>query len=129
MGHQIVRQRSLFRHLAHEHRDRAPDRLIDVNDENFVAIPDENRATAAGWEHGANMYLNDRLIHRGDGTDGSTKNKLLWPRRHAWRRGSLGAGGRIWGAQAASLQSSAACRRCCVWQAACAPQTDPDKCP
>src|SRR4029077_10725030 len=77
MRHQIVRQRSLFRHLAHEHRDRAPDRLIDVYDENFVAIPDENRATATGWEHGANMYLNDRFIHRVDGTDGSAKNKLL----------------------------------------------------
>src|SRR6266480_3639777 len=81
MRHQIMRQRSLFRHLAHEHRDRAPDRLIDVNDENFVAIPDENRATAAGWEHGANMYLNDRFVHRIDGTDRRTKNKLLQPRR------------------------------------------------
>jgi hypothetical protein len=51
--------------------------LIDVNDENFIAIPDENRATAAGWEHSANMYLNDRFVHRVDGTDGRTKNKLL----------------------------------------------------
>src|SRR5438874_6122012 len=58
-----MRQRSLFRHLAHEHCDRAPDRLIDVNDENFVAIPDENCATATGWEYGANMYFNDRFVH------------------------------------------------------------------
>src|SRR5207253_5345308 len=63
MRHQIMRQRSLFRHLAHEHCDRAPDRLIDVNDENFVAIPDENCATATGWEYGANMYFNDRFVH------------------------------------------------------------------
>src|SRR5438270_12246078 len=79
MRHQIMRQRSFFRHLTHEHRDRAANRLIDVNDENFVAIPDENRATATGWEHGANMYLNDRFVHRVDGTDGRTKNKLLQP--------------------------------------------------
>jgi len=37
--------------------------LIDVNDENFVAIPDENCATATGWEYGANMYFNDRFVH------------------------------------------------------------------
>src|SRR5438105_602798 len=79
MRHQIMRQRSFFRHLTHEHRDRAANRLIDVNDENFVAIPDENRATTTGWEHGANMYLNDRFVHRVDGTDGRTKNKLLQP--------------------------------------------------
>src|SRR6266513_3287097 len=64
MRHQIMRQWSFFRHLAHEHCDRAPDRLIDVNDENLVAISDENRATATGWEYGANMYLNDRFVHR-----------------------------------------------------------------
>src|SRR5437016_14565352 len=80
MRHQIMRQGSLFRNLAHEHRDRAPDRLIDVNDENFVAISDENRATATGWEYGSNMYLNDRFVHRVDGTDGRTKNKPLQPR-------------------------------------------------
>jgi hypothetical protein len=72
-----MRQRSLFRHLAHEHRDRAPDRLIDVNNKDFVAIPDENRATAAGGEHSTNMYLNDRFVHRVDGTDRRTKNKPL----------------------------------------------------
>jgi hypothetical protein len=77
MRHQIMRQRSFFRHLAHEHRDRAPDRLIDVNNKDFVAIPDKNRATAAGGEHSTNMYLNDRFVHRVDGTDGRTKNKLL----------------------------------------------------
>jgi len=83
MRHQIMRQRSLFCHLAHEHRDRASDRLIDVNNKNFVAIPNENRAAAAGWEHSTNMYLNDRFVHRVDGTDGRTKNKLLpaTPRR------------------------------------------------
>jgi len=37
--------------------------LIDVNNEHLVAIPDKNRATAAGWEYGANMYLNDRFVH------------------------------------------------------------------
>jgi hypothetical protein len=51
--------------------------LIDVNNKNFVAIPDKNRATAAGGEHSTNMYLNDRFVHRVDGTDGRTKNKLL----------------------------------------------------
>src|SRR4029077_19299292 len=43
----------------------------------FVAIPDKNRAAAAGGEHSTNMYLNDRFVHRVDGTDGRTKNKLL----------------------------------------------------
>jgi len=75
-----VRQRPFLRHLAHEHRDRAPDRLIDVNDENLVAIPDENRATAARGKHGANMHFNDRFIHRSDGTAGRRKNKLLQSR-------------------------------------------------
>jgi hypothetical protein len=51
--------------------------LIDVNNKDFVAIPDKNRATAAGGEHSTNMYLNDRFVHRVDGTDGRTKNKLL----------------------------------------------------
>ena len=77
MRHQIMCQRSFFRHLAHEHRDRAPDCLIDVNNKDFVAIPDKNRAAAAGGEHSTNMYLNDRFVHRVDGTDGRTKNKLL----------------------------------------------------
>src|SRR5258707_15739941 len=72
-----MRQRSFFRHLAHEHRDRAPDCLIDVNNKDFVAIPDKNRATAAGGEHSTNMYLNHRFVHRVDGTDGRTKNKPL----------------------------------------------------
>jgi hypothetical protein len=51
--------------------------LIDVNDKDFVAIPDKNRAAAAGGEHSTNMYLNDRFVHRVDGTDGRTKNKPL----------------------------------------------------
>jgi hypothetical protein len=51
--------------------------LIDVNNKDFVAIPDKNRATAAGGEHSTNMYLNDRFVHRVDGTDGRTKNKPL----------------------------------------------------
>src|SRR4029077_7702670 len=70
-------QRPLFRHVAHEHRDRAPDRLIDVNNKDFVAIPDKNGATAAGGEHSTNMYLNHRFVHRVDGTDGRTKKKPL----------------------------------------------------
>jgi hypothetical protein len=51
--------------------------LIDVNNKDFVAIPDKNRATAAGGEHSTNMYLNHRFVHRVDGTDGRTKNKPL----------------------------------------------------
>jgi len=51
--------------------------LIDVNNKDFVAIPDKNRATAAGGEHSTNMYFNDRFVHRVDGNDGRTKNKLL----------------------------------------------------
>ena len=74
-----MRQRTFLRHLAHEHRDCAPDRLIDVNDKNLLAIPNENRATAARGEHGANMHFNDRFIHRSDGTAGRRKNKLLQP--------------------------------------------------
>src|SRR5436305_13996856 len=97
MRHQIVRQRSLFRHFTHEHRDRAADRLMDVNDENFGAIPDENRATASGWEYGANMYLYDRFVHRVDGTHGRTKHKLLHRRCAAHRdprAGMIGTGER-----------------------------------
>src|SRR5258707_14809533 len=77
MGQKIMRQSSFFRLLANEHRDRPPDCLMDVNKKVFVAIPDKNRATAAGGEHSTNMYLNDRFVHRVDGTDGRTKNKLL----------------------------------------------------
>jgi arginine decarboxylase len=51
--------------------------LIDVNDKNLVAIPNENRATAARREHGANIHFNDRFIHLSDGTAGRRKNKLL----------------------------------------------------
>jgi hypothetical protein len=51
--------------------------LIDINNKDFVAIPDKNRATAAGGEHSTNMYLNDRFVHRVDVNDGRTKNKLL----------------------------------------------------
>jgi hypothetical protein len=29
------------------------------------------------------MYLNDRFVHRVDGTDGRTKNKLLPATRHS----------------------------------------------
>src|SRR5258707_12549008 len=77
MGQKIMRQSSFFRLLANEHRDRPPDCLMDVNKKVFVAIPDKNRAAAAGGEHSTNMYLNDRFVHRVDGTDGRTKNKLL----------------------------------------------------
>jgi len=57
--------------------------LIDVNDKNLLAIPNENRATAARGEHGANMHFNDRFIHRSDGTAGRRKNKLLQKERQA----------------------------------------------
>src|SRR5438477_8889145 len=78
-----MRQRAFLRHVAHEHRDRAPDRLIDVNDKNLLAIPNENRATATRGEHGANMHFNDRFIHRSDGTAGRRKYKLLQSERPA----------------------------------------------
>jgi len=56
-------ERALFRDIPHEHGDRAPDRLIDVNDENFVVVPQENRAAAARGQDRPHLHLDHRFVH------------------------------------------------------------------
>jgi hypothetical protein len=63
MPHQIMGEGTLFGDLTHEHRDRAADRLIDVNDEHLVIIPDENRAPTARRQYCPHLHLNHRFVH------------------------------------------------------------------
>ena len=64
MTHQVVRQGALFGNVAHEHRDRAADALIDINDEYLVVVPEENSATAARRQNRSHLHLDDRFVHR-----------------------------------------------------------------
>jgi hypothetical protein len=63
MPHQVVGEGTLFRDIAHEHRDRASHRLIDVNNEDFVVVAEENRAAAARGQDRTDLDLDDRLVH------------------------------------------------------------------
>ena len=63
MAHQIVGQRALLRDIAHEHGDRAAHGLVNINDEDFVVVPEENSAPSAGRQNCADLHLDDRLIH------------------------------------------------------------------
>ena len=61
--HQVMRQWPLFRDVPHEHGDRAPDCLVDVNDKNFVVVPKEHGTSPARRQNRANLHLDDRFIH------------------------------------------------------------------
>ena len=63
MAHQIVRQRPFLDRAAHEHRDRAADALVDIDDENFVVVPEENRAAAARRQDRPHLHLDHRFVH------------------------------------------------------------------
>jgi len=63
VAHQIVGQGPFLGDIAHEHRDRAADRLVDVDDENLVVVSEEYRAAAAGRQHRPDLHLDDRLVH------------------------------------------------------------------
>ncbi len=63
MPHEIVRQRALFCDLAHEHRDRATDRLVDINNKHLVVIPEKNSASSASGQDRPHLHLNHRFIH------------------------------------------------------------------
>ena len=56
-------ERALFRDIPHEHGDCAPDRLIDVNDEDFVVVSQENRAAAAGRQDRPHLHFDHRFVH------------------------------------------------------------------
>jgi hypothetical protein len=66
VSHQIVSKRPFLRNLTHEHRDRAPDCLIDIDDENFIAIADKNCAPTAGRQNRAHLHFDHRLVHPGE---------------------------------------------------------------
>ena len=66
MRHQIMGQRPLFRDIAHEHGDRAADRLIDIDNEDLVVVPEENGAPPARRQNRAHLHLDDRLVHPGN---------------------------------------------------------------
>ena len=77
MRHQIVGERTFFRDVAHEHRDRAADGLIDINDENFVVVPEENRAAAARRQDCPHLHLDHRFVHRANSIRANRKNKRV----------------------------------------------------
>ena len=64
MPHQIVGERALLGNLAHEHRDRAAHRLIDINDEHFVVVAEKHRAPAARRQNCPHLHLDHRFVHR-----------------------------------------------------------------
>jgi hypothetical protein len=63
MGNKIVGKGALLGNLAHEHRDRASDGLIDINNKHLVGIAQENCTPAAGRQNRTNLHLNHRLVH------------------------------------------------------------------
>ncbi len=73
----IVREWSLFDRPAHEHGDRAPDALVDINDEYFVDVPEENRATAARRQDRSHLHLHDCFIHQKNRNRPISKNKRV----------------------------------------------------
>ena len=64
MGDKIVCEGALLGNLAHEHRDRTSDGLIDINDEHLVVIAQENCASAAGRQNRTHLNLDHRLVHK-----------------------------------------------------------------
>src|SRR5262249_575589 len=63
MSHEIMGERALFGDLAHEHRDRAADGLIDIDDEHLLVIAEKDRAPAARRQNCPHLHLDDRFVH------------------------------------------------------------------
>ena len=63
MGHQIVRERAFLGDLAHEHRDRAAYRLIDINDEHLVVIAEKHRTPAACRQDRPHLHFDHSFVH------------------------------------------------------------------
>ena len=63
MGHQIVRERAFLGDLAHEHRDRAAYRLIDINDEHLVVIAEKHRTPAACRQDRTHLHFDHSFVH------------------------------------------------------------------
>ena len=40
-----------------------PDALIDIDDEHFVGVAEENRTATARWQDRAHLHFNDRFVH------------------------------------------------------------------
>ena len=81
MPDQIVRQRTLFRDVAHEHGDRAPDRLIDINDEHFVVVSEKHGAPSAGRQNRAHLHLDHRFVHPRETVSVQLRKHKQAPRR------------------------------------------------
>src|SRR5436190_1888259 len=64
MRHQIVSERTLLGNLAHEHRNRAAHGLIDINDEDFVVVAEENGTPAACRQNRAHLHFDHRFVHQ-----------------------------------------------------------------
>lgn len=60
---EVVSLRPFLWGMAHEHCDGGSDVLVDVNDENLVVVPDEDGASAAGGEDGADLDFDDEGGH------------------------------------------------------------------
>src|SRR5215467_15947014 len=76
MRHQIVGKWSLLGYVTHEHGDGATHSLIDINDEHFLIVPEENCAPAARRQNRPHLHLDHRLVHRINSTCANRKHKL-----------------------------------------------------
>ena len=78
-----MRQGALLRNLAHEHRDRATDRLVDIDNENLVVIPEKNSAPPTGGQDRPHLHLNHRFIHPSETVGEPIRNTSIRTARRA----------------------------------------------
>src|SRR5262245_66278739 len=75
-----MRQRSLSFRALHEHLNRYPDTLIDVDHDNFFLIAKKNRDAAACRRHCADLYFDNRLAHVASlGSHVASGFRIRWP--------------------------------------------------
>ena len=79
MRHQIVSERALLGNLAHEHRNRAADGLIDINDEDFVVVAEEHGTPAACRQNRAHLHFDHRFVHQRTLSAGKRKTSDVHP--------------------------------------------------
>ena len=87
MRHQIVSEGALLGNLAHEHRDRAADGLIDINDEHLVVIAEKHRTPAACRQNRPHLHFDHRFVHQRTLSAGKRKTSGV---RRMRRRSSPG---------------------------------------
>src|SRR5205823_3469403 len=76
---QIVSERALLGNLAHEHRNRAADGLIDINDEDFVVVAEEHGTPAACRQNRAHLHFDHRFVHQRTLSAGKRKTSDVHP--------------------------------------------------